>query len=267
VHWHGLTTSLFDAATISAAVFALWGVVGVHRLMRAELQERNGPGVWLAFLVFVMVWAAGFVPRELGLGAQESAFTPTRLLVAYAVAHTAIYVLLFSERKEAAVFRRLLRFRRLGERERLWDEMPLWLVSLPVAAIAAALLLLQPTGEGSLLPDAVVSGVSRVQKNVVASMGLLLLRDLGLVLALAFGPNPRRTEVTAAVYLALLYVLAPGIVDQLGLSALHGLFWPQVTESHFAALGPLALEAAAFLGLAWLRWRRAQQRYPGSEVA
>jgi hypothetical protein len=108
----------------------------------------------------------------------------------------------------------------------------------------------------------VVSTVSRVQKHVVASLGLLLLRDLGLVLGLAFGPSPRRAEVAAAFYLAVLYVLAPGIAGQLDAPWLSGLFWPRVTGSSLAALGPLAVEAAAFLGFAWLRWRRAAERFP-----
>lgn len=262
IYWHGLPTTFFTAAVISSTIFAVWAVVGVHRLMRAELQERNAPLVWLGFLLFVMVWASGFVPRELGLGDPRTGFTPTRVLVAYSVVHAAIYVLLFTERKEPVVFRRLLRFRRLGERERLWDELPLWLVSLPVAGAAAAALLLQPGAVDSAAPGAIVSSVSVIQKQVVASLALLLLRDVGLVLALAFGTGSRRSEMAAAVYLLALYVLAPGIAAQLDLPVLRGFFWPRIGEPSIVVLAPLALEAAGTLGFAWLRWRRAAARFP-----
>jgi hypothetical protein len=174
--WFGLRPSVFAAFFASMLAFAGWSVLGVHRLMRAELQVRGTPLVWLAFLVFTMAWAAGFVPPELGAGEPVTPLTPTRLLVAYGVAHIAIYALAFAEPKQPVVFRRLLWFRSQRQRERFLDELPLWLVSVPVAGAAVGALLLQPE-----------PAVSALQKQLVVGLALLGTRDLALLLALNFG--------------------------------------------------------------------------------
>ena len=42
----------------SVCVFAAWAMAGAWRLMRLELQLRNSPWVWVAFLFFAAVWRA-----------------------------------------------------------------------------------------------------------------------------------------------------------------------------------------------------------------
>ena len=137
-------------------------------------------------------------------------------------------------------------------------------MSLPVAGATAALLLLLPTAEGARGLDALIGSATAVQKQVVASLVLLLLRDLGLVLALSLGPRPRRAEMSAAVYLVVLYAIAPGLALQLDWPGLRRLLWPSLGGSSLAALAPLAAVAAVSLGAAWLRWRRARERFPAT---
>jgi len=242
--WFGLRPTVFLAFLTSMLAFAGWAVLGVHRLMRAELQVRGTPLVWLAFLAFSMTWAAGLVPPELGVGEPSTPLTPTRLLVAYAVAHGAIYALAFAESKQPVVFRRLLWFHSHGQRERFLDELPLWLVSVPVAGVAVAALVLQ--GEPA---------VSGLQKQTVVGLALLGTRDLALLLALNFGKRAQRADVAGLVYLLVLYALAPGVANALGLDGLRGFFWPRADVGPLAALAPLAAGSLAAVALAWLRWR------------
>jgi hypothetical protein len=242
--WFGLRPTIFGAFFGSMLAFAGWAVLGVHRLLRAELQVRGTPLVWLAFLVFTMTWAAGFVPPELGAGEPVTPLTPTRLLVAYAVAHAAIYALAFAESKQAVVFRRLLWFRSHGQRERFLDELPLWLVSVPVAAAAVGALLLQPE-----------PAVSALQKQLVVGLALLGTRDVALLLALNFGGRAQRADLAGMVYLLVLYALAPGVANTLGLDGLRGFFWPRADVGPLAALAPLAAGTLAAVTLAGLRWR------------
>lgn len=242
--WFGLRPAIFLAFLASLLAFAGWAVLGVHRLMRAELQVRGTPLVWLAFLAFSMTWAAGFIPPELGAGEPATPLTPTRLLIAYAVAHSAIYVLAFAESKQPVVFRRLLWFHRHGQRERFLDELPLWLVSVPVAGATVAALLLQRE-----------PAVSELQKQLVVGLALLGTRDLALLLALNFGTRSQRADVAGLVYLLVLYALAPGVASTLGLDGLRGFFWPRADVGPVAALAPLAAGTLAAVALAWLRWR------------
>jgi len=242
--WFGLRPTVFVAFLTSMLAFAGWAVLGVHRLMRAELQVRGTPLVWLAFLAFSMTWAAGFVPAELGAGDPSTPLTPTRLLIAYGIAHGAIYALAFAESKQPVVFRRLLWFHNHGQRERFLDELPLWLVSVPVAGAAVAALLLQSE-----------PAVSGLQKQMVVGLALLGTRDLALLLALNFGKRAQRADVAGLVYLLVLYGLAPGVANSLGLDGLRGFFWPRADVGPLAALAPLAAGSLAAVALAWLRWR------------
>ena len=247
--WYVWSASLFAAALLSALAFATWTVVGVHRLTRAELQMRNAPWVFLGFLVFVMVYVAGFVPSDLLESLGETPFTPTRLFVAYGVGLAAVYLAAFAERKEPVVFRRLHLFRRLRQRERLLDELPLFLASLPVVALVALALVAQ-------------RGTGAAQKQVVAGLFLLLLRDLGLLLGLNFSRDPRRADLAALVYLVALYWLAPGLAASLGAEQARVLFWPRGDVAPLVALGPLALAAAGSALWARARWRRVAAAWP-----
>jgi hypothetical protein len=241
--WYGVSTSVFHMSLASVVLYAGWAVVGVHRLMRAELQVRGTPALWLTFLVSSMVWAAGFIPRELGAGDAAGSITPTRLLVAYVIAHAAVYVTAFTERKDASVFRRLLWFRRERQRERLLDEFPLWLVSVPVAGLAALAILVQPE-----------ASASTTQKQLVAGLALLGTRDLGLLMALKFGS--RRGDVAGLVYLGVLYALAPALARALEWETAAGFFWPRLDVGPVASLTPLAVQALFFVALARARWTR-----------
>jgi len=247
--WYGWSASFFSTALLSAAAFATWTVVGVHRLTRAELQVRNAPWVFLGFLVFVMVYVAGFVPANLVKTLAGTPFTPTRLFVAYGVGLAAVYLAAFAERKEPVVFRRLHLFHRLRQRERLLDELPRFLAGLALAALVALVLVAQ-------------AGTSAAQKQVVAGLFLLVLRDLGLLLGLNFARDPRRADLAALVYLVALYWLAPGLASALGAAEARSFFWPRGDVTPLASLGPLALEAAAFALWARARWRRVAVGWP-----
>lgn len=249
--WWGLEIRLFDASLLSALAFAAWAVVGVQRLMRAELQMRSPPWAWLAFLGFAMAWAAGFVGPEQRLA--EGRLFAWRLVVAYFVGLGGVYAAAFAEPKLPVVFRRLLEFRRTGQRERLLDELPLWLASLPFVALLALALLLQP---------GTPTGLSAEEKQVAAALFLLLLRDLGLLLGLNFARDARRADLAAFVYLLALYGLAPALARALGAAWLTSFLRPRADVEPWASLLPLALEAVAVWGWAVARWRRAAADWP-----
>ncbi|MFP3943184.1 MAG: hypothetical protein ACLFWF_04790, partial [Alphaproteobacteria bacterium] len=89
----------------SLIVFVLWAIVGCWRLMRAELQMPGTPFLWLAFLGFMMVYAAGFADRT---GFVGETLTFLRLFLALLMAALLTYVMAFSELKDWVLYRRLL---------------------------------------------------------------------------------------------------------------------------------------------------------------
>ncbi len=60
VIWWGRSFDTRGFLLVSLAIFTAWTLVGCYREMRLELKMRNGPLVWLAFLVFIGVYVAGF---------------------------------------------------------------------------------------------------------------------------------------------------------------------------------------------------------------
>ena len=60
VVWWGRTFDTRGFLLVSLAVFTAWTLLACYREMRLELKMRNGPLVWLAFLVFIGIYVAGF---------------------------------------------------------------------------------------------------------------------------------------------------------------------------------------------------------------
>jgi hypothetical protein len=71
-------------AALSLCLFAGWAVVGAWRLMRLELQLRNSPWIWVAFLVFAGAWRAGLAAAETGILGQVLTAGAVFAVLAYA---------------------------------------------------------------------------------------------------------------------------------------------------------------------------------------
>lgn len=108
VAWYGWTVPVSDFVLLSALVFLGWALTGCYRLLRAELQLKSLPLVWVNFVLFVMIYAAGLTPVAGGAS--------PRLLAAFVSALLLTYAMAFSERKDPVALRRLL----LAWRGRRW---------------------------------------------------------------------------------------------------------------------------------------------------
>jgi hypothetical protein len=247
-----------DFLLASLALFTGWVLLGVHRAMRAELQFRDPPWTWVAFVLFLQVYVAGWIGTvhfdhlpSLQAASAQALLRPlavVRLVAATAVALLLAYVFVFSEAKERLRYERLLadvRARRLGP---LLQSPPLWLVNALIAALtlvvalAAALVALKLAG------------------LIVLATGLLALlayavRDFAVVLLCNFGPSRRRADAAAAFYLLALYGLPLALLLATGLGGLSGLFEPLAAfRNPFWLLAALAW-AAGGVDLLIRRWR------------
>ncbi len=248
LRWYGAEWIVFRFWLCSLTALAAWTVVGVYRLMRAELQLRGGPWVWLAFVLFLMVYAAGFVD-----GASSWTSPPEellhRLLLAYLIGIGLVYVMALLDRKEFVAFRRLLHCAEGRDWKRVLEELPAWLATLPlVIGLCIGLVLLPQAGEGS------------PPQSFVIGMSLFLLRDLGILLGFNLSANPKRADVTALFYLVLLYTLAPGLLHAFGGDSLLGIFWPRLEGTLLTGTAPV-LAQVLLVGL-WVfaRWSRAVEQ-------
>ncbi len=245
VLWFGRSFELMDFALVTVGAFTLWAVVGLHRLVRLELQMRSGPMVWVGFVAFLSTFSAGFVPfGTTHLDAERILLA--RVAIAYGLSIAFVYLLAFGELKTWILFRRLGEFWRNGNWSRFGHELPLFLVTLALAApIAIGLLFLFPapeTGDRSGDPRVLVLGIL-----------LLATRDMALLLGFHFAANPRRPEASFLLCAALLYWILPSMAERIH-PVLTGLFWP--TAGGTVGLLFLAVETLAVAAWARARWTR-----------
>lgn len=262
--WYGLGLDR-TFVLVSLLVFLGWLLLGCYRLMRLELQYRSRPWAWLAFLVFVTVYCAGFAIRsdlELPALVENAMMAPVMILLPL------VYVGLFTEPRiwtRQRAFLDAIAGLRLG---RLWRVVPLWLLSYLALVVSMVLLFLSiPTeGEAAYISDLYYGpelfGRALLEfdrslpvAGALVALLLFVLRDALLVLLLSLGGSSQRGDLAALIYLVCLYVLSGALLKVLNLPLLLPVFYPTAAETLLIAVGPVALQVALLVFLVWRRWR------------
>ena len=247
VNWYGTSYASLDLLILSLIAFAAWGVIGVNRLMRLELQMKNLPGIWYAFLLFVMIYLAGFfaAPGEAatqGLGMDASA-----PLAAYFVVLGILYAMAFLERKDFLSLQSLLRLATNGEWRRTLERAPRWLLTLPVAVLMGVIVVITAR---PAIPGATITLLG----FVVAQLAFLG-RDLGIMLFFNLGKEKKRADMLTVISLALLYGVLPATLSVMQMSNATLLLWPRTDLSPLAGCVAALLELLLMAWLVTLRWQ------------
>jgi hypothetical protein len=206
--WLPVPLKLFLPASI--LVFLAWTVAGAHRLIRAELQEPVQPWTWLAFLGFLTLYlyplTVGVLLDKANSSLALMACTATVVFGAF------VPVLLLGERKDVVRLRSLAAAWRRGDRPAVITQLPLWTFTLAgYAACVTALGLLT-----ALAPSPAMITAFGMALGVL----LLMLRDVGLVMAIHLDPKPARDPgMVTAFWVAILYFLMPIMAGAAGKSA------------------------------------------------
>ncbi|GFO55233.1 hypothetical protein GMSM_22400 [Geomonas sp. Red276] len=251
VPWFGNSYGGPEFILLSTAAFAAWSILGVYQLMRRELQMKNNPASWFAFVLFLMIYLGGFLYGTKP-GAGFEGINPA-LLVAFYVALAATYLMAFIERKDPVALRgveQLVRERKMGA---FLQKAPRWLLTAPLVAVMAVVMV---AGSSS------TATIFRVAAFVFAVL-FFMVRDLSVMLFLNLAENNRRAELLSVLYLVMAYAIVPIIVE-----AVHGdpatiLFWPITSQPLFLVVAAPLLEMAAALFLLSGRWRKNVAAYRG----
>ena len=265
--WYGWQVGVEMLVTLSVLLFLGWALVGVWRMMQAELQVRMRPWAWLAFTVFAMVYVDGFV---LGECFECRDYLAGWLNVPYVVAAVSLYLALFLGAKDVVRSRGLLAALRDGKWRRGLSLMPFSLPALLLFLLIGAVLVvvslvapqstvLSALGITILDSDFVVIGV-------LAHFGFVL-RDVCLLLALNFGDRRQRADMAVAIYLVVLYFLLPGIAGSLEIDWMAALFVPVVADWQWLSIFSAGVQALAALAFLARRWRRVELRLAPAAMA
>jgi len=242
--WFGITFQGSQFLLVSVIVFLCWTIFGIYRLMRAELQMRNGPFVWLSFACFLAAYFAGYP-----FIANGSERLSSRFFVAYVVGVVLTYVMALSERKDPVAIHRLLVSYARKEWRRILQETPCWLITLLPVFIAAC-------GTALTSDDSVyVWSKSLGSWTFMLASFLFLLRDICLILFFNFAKNPKRADMIMILSLGLLYWVIPGIMNSMGFDAATAMFWPQSDHKSFIGVVAAGLELSLVMVLVVKRWK------------
>jgi hypothetical protein len=246
--WYGLTPTPLQFGTASVGAFAVFAVLGAWARVRRELRIRTLTVVWPAFLLFTMVWAAGFPGGD---GAASGA----RAVAAFLVAVAATWGTALLDPKDPVALRRLAGAARAGRWRTVAEDVPPWLVGVPFVLGAWVL----------VLATAVQALDARDVRPMSAAIVLFLARDLALVLFLGLGARRRRADLLAFVLLASAYVLVPLVLSASHLRAAAALLFPDPERGWLSAVSAL-VQAVVAGGLLVERWRaRAREVEAGAQ--
>jgi hypothetical protein len=253
LEWYGLATSTLEFAVCSLVAFSAFAVAGVWVRIRRELRVRTLPVVWPAFVLFLMVWTGGFPDT----GAHPRA--AGALLAAFGVAVLLAWGAAIADRKDPVALRRLAR----AVTERRWrrcaEELPPWLVALPLVVAAWAPLFVRP----QLLEG--LAGDHELRWTITAVV-LFLLRDFALLVYLNLGARPKRADLFALVVFLVGYLLVPLVLSAGGAKPLAALFFPDPERGPLSAMGALFQVVVAGRLLA-TRWRAQERAIAGQPAA
>jgi hypothetical protein len=210
IQWWGMSFAgpVFYLSSIAAAM--AWTLVAAWRLMRLELQMQNGPFVWIAFLIFVGLYAAGFDGIREGLPENVPVWA-MRSLAAAAALIIVTYAMAILEPKDAVRFRKLGAAALSGQASETLRLFPAWGVAyLAAAVLAVSAISVLPGGIEFAGLDA---AVERLTAFAPAVFGFVA-RDIGIFLLLGMSRYGQKSDLGAFVFVLLAYSIVPQILAE-----------------------------------------------------
>jgi hypothetical protein len=257
ITWYGIVRGNMNLMTLNAVFYCAWIIAGLYRAMRAELQFSDPPVWWVSFIGSSFLLHYGYFAgmEKVGIAGGISAAAAITFLEFGIL----LYFLALSEPKDIVNFRLLESSLKNGDRKTLFENLPLWITTLPFAFMLGfiAVLFFNVEVKGSAIENMYrefrIDGAGRSFAALFAVYGFVL-RDLGILLLLNFSNRSKRADSAWIVYLLVLYVLLPMLAHEsdLGIGAA---FYPDFTVNRAVmVLFPL-VEATLVLYFVVKRWR------------
>lgn len=262
VSWYGIKMDYWYISLITAIFYCSWIIAGLYRAMRSELQFSDTPVWWTAFIFSNFFMQMGnFVGGNtftIGAGITVAlASTFIQLVVM-------IYFMALSESKDVVNFRFLLKSLKLRNYKLFFQNVPLWIYSIPYMIIFGLLTII--IFLSIPLNDKVADFLKmiKVEQNIqmlyiFIAIICFIIRDLGVLLLLNFSPKSKRADSAMIIYLLLMYSFLPIFTRNFGISVL---FYPNIVSGSLPLLIIPATEAAIIIFFLVRRWVEIEESNP-----
>lgn len=249
VIWYGYSLDSLEVYLLTSLFVGFWSLVALIRSMRAELKFKIYPWVWILFMLDLYGFLFGFF-----MGGNDYYTLPYGIWSAFVVTAVLFYGLLFMEKKPVVFFRGFLSALKTGSWKKVFQNMPLWMVSFGVTFLFTIFVIIFILIEGRGLSGFSNYLILPAIENWVAVI-LALIRDLGIVLFFTFTLS-KRSEFAAFLTFFVTYVLFTAILTGGGLFKSVGLFYPFAPEYPVISIVSFAVQA----GVVWLLVGRAYRK-------
>ena len=246
VRWWGWSLQHGDLLLGTTLTFGGWALLGAYRSMCTALEIRTTPWALPLFILFAAGYLAGFAVRG-EANDPRVLFSVMASGVVIAMAFT--YVLLFAEKSGAGAWQQLRVRLQARQWQRVLQEVPLWLTALATGLAFAICASLVSTGAGT------GSFLNEVGLAPVAVM-LFAVRDAAIFQFFALARQPKRVIAATVLYLLLLYMVVPGLLNALGGEVLAQLVLPPLVKSPATTTMVMLVQAAIAIALAYWRWHK-----------
>ncbi len=238
------------------ATFVGWAFIGAWQVTAGVLQIPTAIWAWPAFLLWLMIWAAGHGDFGSRLADPLTWLVPdswrtnvasqsVRMSLAFTVLAPATYLAVAIDPRSIVAWRRWYARACAADWRAVLRETPAWVQSLLTLLLMALVLIV--TTEASL------TRAARAGQMDVRFMPLLVTafvaRDVAIFHLTAFGRLPGQGLAATGIYLCFLYGLAPTILAALLPGTLgYSLFLPIASDGSIPVIGfaSIVLQAIAF---------------------
>lgn len=250
--WYNHTYNILDFSLLSGSFFLFWNLLGIYHLMRSELQFRSYPWIWLAFIFFIYFYSSGFIT----LPYSETIIS--YLFLYFIITIILHYAMLIFETKKSSQFQRLFISIKNKQFINILAYFPQWGWNLILLGILYILILFNR----EYMPSIFVKEIDYPMLYLLA-ICLFIIRDTALVIWLSLNPRSKKPEITAILYLFILYFLIPHIFAATDQEIIKAFFLP-LSQVHWGLLLiPVTLEILVLFFLIHKGWQKflALQKY------
>lgn len=254
LHWFMFKLNYSDFSIGTVVFFTGWAIMGLYRGIRAELMMTNGFLTWILFLVSLMLYFSGIISNINALNLSEIALVD--LYISIGIAVLFCYFMMFSEPRSIANYRLFLS----EFKKRNWHEikllLPLWSINLMfILLICIGMIVFALVSEKLSFINSFVHYLLPV--NIL----LFVLRDICILLYISMSEKSRRSNLTAAVCLLILYLLLPTLFSLMGLSKFSTIFLPARMSKFWLGTLPVLLQFSVIFFLLFRRLKLINKMY------
>ncbi len=227
--WWGMSVSMSTLYFAFGGAFAVLAILGVHSKLRRELQRGDTPFVFVAFVFTLLTFVMGFQGERVDVPLRT-------LLPGLALLGFLTVALSVGDNNDVSKFRHLWLY--IGRRQwrRVFETVPLWVLSFAIFSLVTVVaLVLQTTGGAFKFFAAPVNDWEKME-FAPAKLWLLVLRDVGIVLWLSAALKRRHADLIVFACLTVLYVFLPLIAWASQSYIFFSSFLPVTNPDHHAVI-------------------------------